>query len=162
MKPDPLEKDYERSLQKIATRCRYSKIQIVMHLPQFYLAGQLLLLNIYIFRGVVQLFNAVKKHQTQLDKKMKTAKTEGKKERVRVIVHLQKAQYGLSSARRDICWLLGLNECYRGIPFILELHTAFIVYGVSVWLYRWCHLTTCLKGISIIYSIDSSSGSPKS
>ncbi|XP_039260201.1 RRP15-like protein [Styela clava] len=52
VKPNALEKDYERNLQKIATR------------------------------GVVQLFNAVKKHQKQLDEKLKSAKTEGKKEQV--------------------------------------------------------------------------------
>uniref|UniRef100_H2YQR9 RRP15-like protein n=1 Tax=Ciona savignyi TaxID=51511 RepID=H2YQR9_CIOSA len=51
-KPSVLEKDYERSLQKVATR------------------------------GVVQLFNAVKKHQKQLEEKLNSVKTESKKEKV--------------------------------------------------------------------------------
>ncbi|XP_078484756.1 RRP15-like protein [Ciona intestinalis] len=51
-KPNVLEKDYERSLQKVATR------------------------------GVVQLFNAVKKHQKQMEEKLKSVTTESKKEKV--------------------------------------------------------------------------------
>uniref|UniRef100_H2XX34 RRP15-like protein n=1 Tax=Ciona intestinalis TaxID=7719 RepID=H2XX34_CIOIN len=52
VKPNVLEKDYERSLQKVATR------------------------------GVVQLFNAVKKHQKQMEEKLKSVTTESKKEKV--------------------------------------------------------------------------------
>jgi len=51
-KPNVLEKDFEKSLQKIATR------------------------------GVVQLFNAVRKHQKSLDEKMTKAKTIGKQDKV--------------------------------------------------------------------------------
>ena len=35
-----------------------------------------------IFRGVVQLFNAVRKHQTDVEEKLKEAKTEHKKEKL--------------------------------------------------------------------------------
>jgi len=51
-RPNVLEKDYEKSLQKVATR------------------------------GVVQLFNAVRKHQKSLEEKMTKAKTIGKQDKV--------------------------------------------------------------------------------
>ncbi|CAK8681230.1 unnamed protein product [Clavelina lepadiformis] len=52
VKPSVLEKDYERTLQKTATR------------------------------GVIQLFNTVKKHKREMEEKLKTANTEGKKEKI--------------------------------------------------------------------------------